>query len=307
MKRKRLRFRRIRKGFYLTLLFEKYGKWFIWELKRFFVPLALFIVIVSALVFISTKDFPWREWKLSQGFYRDVFCEKIRSGSIRQPFNAWSSLIFIPIGLWMARRAFLDKVPSPRLSPIRRHKRYGLLFGISLVITGVGSWFFHASLTYVGHFVDVIGMYFLGGFLFTYGLSRKLRQSATAFLAVYAAVVVPLVLFQWFNPEASRYAFGALILSALGIEIGLHKSLSNKLFVVALLTLGLGFFIWILDEKKLLCWPQSCLQGHAIWHILTAIATQLSYLYYLSEGPRVNWKIGYRAGKYTWMNRYWKR
>ncbi|MFQ5604193.1 MAG: ceramidase domain-containing protein [bacterium] len=295
---KRFRFRKIRKGFYLTLLLEKYGKWFVWELKRFFVPLALFFVIVGGLIFISSRGIPWQNWKITTGFPDKVFCEQIRSGAVRQPFNTWSSLIFVTIGLWAARRSFLDKVSAPRLSPVRRYKRYGLLYGTSLVIMGIGSWLFHASLTYLGHFVDVTGMYFLGGFLFTYGLSRKLQQSASAFLGVYALVVLPLVLFQWFRPEASRYAFGGLILGALSMEVFLHKSLQNKLFLGAVISLALGFGIWILDEKKLLCWPGSCLQGHALWHILTAISTQFSYRYYLSEGPRVNWKVGYRAGSY---------
>ncbi|MFQ5641686.1 MAG: ceramidase domain-containing protein [bacterium] len=303
---KRFRLRRIRKGWFFTILSQKYGRWFIWELRRFFVPLALLVGIVSVLVFISTKDISWNNWKLSAGFYRQVFCEEIRDGTIRQPFNAWSSLIFVPIGLWIARRATLDKVASRRLSPVRRHKRYGYLYGLALIITGIGSWFFHASLTYVGHFADVTGMYFLGGFLFTYGLSRKLQQNATAFLGVYTAVVLPLLVIQWFHPSASRYAFGLLILAALSIEIFLHKSLSNKLFIGALVSLAVGFGIWILDEKELLCSPQSCFQGHALWHILTAVSTLLSYLYYLSEGPRVNWKISTRPGRYQSLLRYSK-
>ncbi|MFQ5770269.1 MAG: ceramidase domain-containing protein [bacterium] len=301
---KRVRFRNIRKGFFLTILIEKHGKWFICELKRFFVPLTIFIAILGVLIFISTKDISWSGWKLSTGFPDKTFCEEIRNGPIRQPLNTWSSVIFIPIGLWVVRRSFLDKLAAPQLSPVRRHKRYGLIYGWSLVVMGLGSWLFHASLTYVGHFIDVTGMYFLGGFLFTYGLSRKLRQSATAFSLVYALVVFPLVFFQWFHPEASRYAFGALIFSALCVEIILHKSLSNWLFVGALVSLGLGFGIWILDERKLLCWPESCLQGHALWHILTAISTQFSYLYYLSEGPRVNFKISYRPGRYRSIIRY---
>ncbi|MFQ5650603.1 MAG: ceramidase domain-containing protein [bacterium] len=300
---KRFRLRRIRKGFFLTIFFEKHGRWLVWELRRFFVPVTVFAAIMAALIFISTKDISWSTWKLSTGFPDRVFCEHVRNGPIRQPLNTWSSVIFIPIGLWAARRSFLDKLPSPRLSPLRRHKRYGLFYGGSLVLMGLGSWLFHASLTYVGHFVDVTGMYFLGGFLFTYGLSRKLRQSATGFTLAYAAVVLPLVLFQWFRPEASRYAFGMLILAALVIEIRFHQSLKNWLFVGAIVSLGLGFGIWVLDERKLLCLPESCFQGHAMWHILTAISTQLSYLYYMSEAPRVNLKITYRPGRYRWMFR----
>lgn len=295
---RRIRFRKIRKGFYLTILLEKHGRWFLWELKRFFLPLTVFLIILGALIFVSETNLRWAGWKLTSAFPDGVFCEQIQNGTVRQPFNAWSSVIFIPIGLWVVRRSILDKIPSPRLSPVRRHQRYGFLYGGSLVILGIGSWLFHASLTYVGHFVDVTGMYFLGGFLFTYGLSRKLRQSATSFMLAYALVILPLVFVQWFHPGISRYAFGVLIVGALGTEVILHRSLKNWLFVGALVSLGLGFAIWILDEKKLLCSPSSCLQGHAIWHVLTAVSTQFSYLYYRSETPPIRWKIRFRPGRY---------
>ncbi len=301
---RRVRIRRIRKGFFLTILLERTGQWFIFELRRFFVPLALFVLIVGALIYISTLDIPWQGWKLNAGYYTQVFCEQIRDGSIRQPLNAWSSLIFVPIGLWIARRAFMDKVASPRVAPVRRHKRYGLLYGTALVLTGVGSWFFHASLTYVGHYLDVTGMYFIGAFLLTYGLSRKLKQSATAFMLAYTGVLAPLLVLQWYHPSMSRYAFAGLIAGAAFVEILLHKSLRNWLFRGAMLSLVFGFGIWILDERKLLCWPQSCIQGHALWHVLTALSTHLSYLYYISERPRVNWKLHARPGSYTWLRRF---
>lgn len=280
------------------MFLRRHGPWVIWEFRRFFVPLTMLGVIISALIVISTTNLEWRGWALTTGFPDKTFCEAIGDGTVRQPFNAWSSLFFIPIGLWVLRRSMLDELPSPRLSPVWRHKRYGLIYGGALIVMGLGSWFFHASLTYIGHFVDVMGMYFLGGFLFTYGLSRKLRTSASAFTLGYAAVVIPLVLLQWFQPELSRYAFATLILSALGIEVICHNSLRNKLFVLAMISLGFGFVVWMLDEKKLLCWPQSCLQGHAVWHMLTAISTQFSYLYYRSEAPRVNMKVAYRPGRF---------
>ena len=299
---KRIALRKIKKGLFFTL--KRPGKWFVFELKRFFVPLLIFFGVIGLLIFITKTAIPWQDWKLTTGFPDRVFCEGVRDGSVRQPLNSWSSLIFVAIGLWASRRAFLDKRQSPRLSaPVRREPAYGNLYGFALIVMGMGSWFFHASLTYIGHFVDVAGMYFLGGFLFTYGLSRKLQQNASAFLVVYALLVLPLVLFQWFRPETSRYAFGFLILSALGIEVIFHKSLRNKLFVGALASLALGFGIWILDERKLLCWPNSCLQGHALWHILTGISTQFSYMYYRSEAPRINWSLRTSHGEHTSVSR----
>ncbi len=293
---RRLRIRRIHKGFFLTVLFERHGKWLVWELRRFFAPLAALAGIMAVLLYIASSGYTWSGWRLTTGYPNRVFCEFIYSGTIRQPCNTWSSLAFVPVGLWAIRRAFLDNVRSLQLSPLRQYKRYGVLFGGALVFMGLGSWLFHASLTYVGHFLDVTGMFLVGGFLFTYGFSRRFRTSATAFIVVYALIVIPLILFQWFRPEVSRIAFAGLILAALTAEIVLHHSWRNWLFVGGMVSLAFGFGIWLLDVRGLLCSPQSWFQGHSLWHILTAVSTQFSYLYYLSEAPAVNWRISYRPG-----------
>lgn len=296
---KRVRIRRIRHTFFLTIS-PKHRKWLVFELRRFLVPIITLAVIVAGLAILSAGNFAWNGWRMTTGFPDRVFCEFASGGTVQQPLNSWSSLAFVIIGLWVARRASIDALPSPNLSPVRRNKGYGLLFGVALIIMGIGSWWFHASLTYVGHFADVAGMYFVGGFLFSYALSRLFKLNCKTFFILYAVVVIPLVYMQWSHPEASRVTFGSLVLSALLIEVIAHRSLTNWFFIGALASLALGFGIWLLDETGVACSPESCWQGHAMWHVLTAVSTMMSYLYYLSEKPRLNKRVSYRRGRFAY-------
>jgi hypothetical protein len=48
----------------------------------------------------------------------------------------------------------------------------------------------------------------------------------------------------------------------------------------AFIVLLLAAIIWILDRTNIACNPTSALQGHALWHVFTAISMLLIYLYY---------------------------
>jgi hypothetical protein len=62
------------------------------------------------------------------------------------------------------------------------------------------------------------------------------------------------------------------------------KPNNNEVFIqVAALTLIAAFVLWVLDLTKILCAPNSWLQGHALWHVLGALAAGFLYLYYRSE------------------------
>ena len=50
----------------------------------------------------------------------------------------------------------------------------------------------------------------------------------------------------------------------------------------AILILFAAGSVWILDRQRVVCEPDSLLQGHAVWHILTAVSIFFVYLYYRS-------------------------
>jgi hypothetical protein len=45
----------------------------------------------------------------------------------------------------------------------------------------------------------------------------------------------------------------------------------------------LGFVFWKMEEWKIFCFPDSIVQFHAIWHILTSIALVYLYLFFRTE------------------------
>jgi len=128
-----IRLRKIGGGRFLTVGKQKYFDGFAVEVRKFLTPIIIFFAIVGILVFISTRDFTWDSWKASHRFPKGTFCEEVRHGPIRQPMNSWSSLAFIPIGLWAVRRCFLDFGTIARVrQPVRKDRTYGIVFGISM-------------------------------------------------------------------------------------------------------------------------------------------------------------------------------
>ena len=47
----------------------------------------------------------------------------------------------------------------------------------------------------------------------------------------------------------------------------------------AIALLAVGFVVWNLDLRGLWCDPDSLVQGHALWHTLTALSGGAMYLY----------------------------
>jgi hypothetical protein len=87
-------------------------------------------------------------------------------------------------------------------------------------------------------------------------------------------------------PSVRGTVFGLLLILAFIVEyysIRDNKENINKSKLKYLKwSLGLfsiAYFIWFLDYSKLLCSPFSIFQGHAVWHVLAAIAGLLMYFY----------------------------
>jgi hypothetical protein len=88
-------------------------------------------------------------------------------------------------------------------------------------------------------------------------------------------------------PEVRRWLFAVILLLAIVVELVLARPLRTgvqaRYYLIGMALTALAFAIWNLDQKGLVCQPASLLQGHAIWHLLGAIATWLSFRYYCSE------------------------
>ena len=212
------------------------------------------------------------------------WCEEELCSWIVNPAGTWSNLAYIGIGVLMWQRA--RRWGNPRLS----------LFGPASVAVGVGSFAYHASYSYLLQFFDFVGMFL---FCFTVISANAVRlrwvspRRQTAFFLTGVAFLSALV------PVVSETAFpiqglvGVLIAGILGQEIAIHRGREADssptiyaAFWLALLLLALAGAASLADLTRVWCDPQNhWVQGHAVWHVLTAASLYALFVFYARLAP----------------------
>lgn len=240
---------------------------------------AVWAAVTLAFLHIAGPD--WGIYPPATCLSAHCFCELPRTGQLLlQPANSWSSFGFVVVGSWIMLGAAAR--PGRALSGFA-----AMWLGFTAIIIGVGSALLHASLTLWGQFADVLGMYLLGAFILTWALMRWRGLSVAAAAAVYLVVAGGLVASLWVWPESRRWLFAVLLVAAIAVEwFGARphrQGVVGCYFLLGLAANLLAFAIWILDQMRIVCAPESWVQGHAVWHLLGAAAVALSYAYYRSE------------------------
>jgi hypothetical protein len=271
-----------------------------------------FALISILLLGVSTLNYSWAAWRPATCLPDACFCEAIGTGFVRQPIDTWSNLAFVLVGLLILEDVWRSS--STRSSLLARRRVYGLVYVFAVILIGLGSWFYHASLTFVGQWFDVMGMYLLGTFMVLYnvarlsvspwvtpphasrqgiGRPRSRMMSGRTFALSYVLFNLALAISLIVVPELRRYLFGGLLVVTIALEVVIRRRTVTQIrtgyFIAALSIYGLAQFIWTLDLNHIICDPHGLLQGHALWHILTAASAGLLYWYYRSEyDPRID-------------------
>jgi len=264
-------------------------------------PVTLFTAISVALVMMTSRIASPEVWTGLEAAMGNAFhfCETNRMEAlIRQPSNTWSNLGYLFVGIVVLTLAGHDlRMPNRKESDnfIVRYPIFTLLFGLSSLMLFVGSFLYHASLTSVFQKADQAAMYSLvllviainGYRLFPRWRLLKRWHSSHGL----AVVLFTLALWAVFSnisvlninstfPALTAVAFASSVVYIWVSGHGLHFTRYLK---VAFGTLAVAGAIWGLDRSHTLCSPDHWLQGHALWHLLTAASTLLLYLFYRSE------------------------
>jgi len=237
-------------------------------------------------------------WRLGSGGYPggpdecirlgDCYCEAISSGLVAQASNAWSNGGFVLVGL--AVLAAVGGVAGSGL--MARDDRVRRLYGAVAVFLGVGSFLFHGTMRAWGGYLDLLSMHVFIGFLLAYDLARIRGWGHAAFsaalwplVAMFAGVllVVP--------PEHGKTVFAVLVVVTLALEavVGRGRTVVHR---VPWFWAGIGTFVaanvvWNLSRTgRPWCDPESLLQGHALWHLLTAATVWCLYRYLSADEAR---------------------
>jgi hypothetical protein len=172
---------------------------------------------------------------------------------------------------------------------------YPGLYAVALAFMGLGAAFFHASLTDWGAILDVLSMLVWVCFLLYYNLRSLYAWTDQRFLTAYLTTVGVAILVRIFFGSAGLLAFGALHTAWIGTEVlvgmrpgrfGIERQLrrQRRYFWGYVGTNLLALAIWSESYAGgLLCNPSSLFQGHAVWHLLNAVAGALLYPYFRSE------------------------
>jgi hypothetical protein len=250
--------------------------------------LALGLTALSVVLFVplSATGIEWTGWRQATAMPNNAFNEAVRSGAVRQPSNTYSSLAFVFVGLLVLGVPLRDSLTVTARPLVSATPLFKVTFAITLLVTGLGSAFYHASLTFVGQTLDVVGMYLLSTFVVLYALSSNETASVRRLAAWYLAANLALLVVLVGLPELRRWLFAAILLAGLVLEYRRSKknaSLRTSWLVGSAGILIVAYVIWIVDNARLLFDPWSWFQGHAVWHILGAGAALLLYLYYDGE------------------------
>ncbi|HSG09903.1 MAG TPA: ceramidase domain-containing protein [Longimicrobiales bacterium] len=248
--------------------------------------IALTAIPVSVVAWLGTLPSPWASWMPATCMPDHCFCEALRPALVRQPTNTMTSFVFMTVAFVVFGLPGVTERPS-RKNLLSTTPVHSSLFASALALIGLGSAFYHASLSFVGQTGDVLGMYLLGTFILLYNFARWRPLSPTRAGAAYVVGNLVLLGLLIGIPELRRYAFAAIIVGALSLEWRIRRergvSADARLLLAAVGTFAVGFAFWILDLTGAVCAPESLLQGHGLWHLTGAASAALVYAYYRSE------------------------
>lgn len=211
--------------------------------------------------------------------------------------NSFSNLFTVYCALYGASKIIQERMPTRFL--------VGYL-GFALV--GIGSFAFHASLLYEAQLADELPMIYVASMSFwlLYDYEQGFKAHSFRTRCHIASLVLFDVMFTWAysiyrNPVFHQVVFAVLIIactvrvtyllrvSPVRDRIPQEKrAVIFKWFAIGVLTFAFGFIIWNLDNiycdfltkrKVYLGYPAAfLLEGHAWWHIFTALGTYYMFI-----------------------------
>jgi hypothetical protein len=211
------------------------------------------------------------------------WCEAERCAWIVNPSDAWSNLLYLVLGIWMWRVA-------------RQSGRADLArFGPASVAIGIFSFAYHASYTFALQFFDFVAMFL---FSFTVIARNAVRLGWIAPARETRFFLAGVAIFSALVPPLFRLGFPIQALVGLLIAVGLAQEwriyrrdgprLAYRAYRLGLVLLGAAALASLADVTRVACAPESWLQGHALWHVLSALALAAFFRFYerLPVSPR---------------------
>lgn len=248
-----------------------------------------FSVVLIVLFFIALFNGLLGEWSHTG----DDFCEASRPGIVKQPANTVSNIGFVIAGLAAAWQLSRNRFAQTQ-NVFNQSNFTATFFSCMAVFLGPASMAMHATETRLGGFLDMLSMYLIAAFTASYAMQRFFKYSSAVFTVVFSAIVLFCVYAQHLPIKPPVVGFFGSFLFAVFIGVTIvFESLNSfvrkydheiKWGIFSLSSLLIAFLIWNLERRvDAFCDPHSLIQGHAIWHLLDALAVYFLFRFYVSE------------------------
>lgn len=201
------------------------------------------------------------------------YCEDVAAAGVRQPINAWSSLAPALGGAVILVLAFGRRKP-PNVPSARSRMPSAALAAAACAIA-IFSFHYHASLSWLGEWLDGVALYVIAGFgiawrLASLSTTHRTRSFVIAF-ALLAAIPAAIV---FEVPGARKLTFVVLVVAAIAVEaaflVRTRPQIRYRALIVAVCSFALGSTAWLLDWHDVVCDSSSPFQLHAVWHVMSA-------------------------------------
>ncbi|KAH9514647.1 Alkaline ceramidase 3 [Bulinus truncatus] len=179
---------------------------------------------------------------------------------------------------------------------MEKHEKRFIYSFLALAVVGTGSWFFHMTLKYSMQLMDELPMIWGTSFLIysLYMIDSKPNEENVVlrFILIIYCIIVTLVYILVNVPIFHQVAYGLMVscIVILASKTLLFMKCNRKLYFLSLMTYGLGFLLWNVDNvfcsnlRSIRAHPVGQVSGmlfecHAWWHIFAGIGTYLSLLF----------------------------
>jgi hypothetical protein len=199
-------------------------------------------------------------------------CEIVGGGWLVQPINAWSSLAYAAVGMVL--------ITSTSQAP-RSDRTLRVAFGVLMVATGIGSFLYHGPQPAAAGFAHDITFLAMLWFLIlmnpasAYGVPRPHAWIALASVTAAASAVLIA------SPDSTNVLTGISIVALITSDLLLRRigGINGRWYAAALILFGASLVFNLLGRSSTAtCDPDTLIQFHALWHVLSAAAFGAYYV-----------------------------
>ena len=219
---------------------------------------------------------PWHRGAELLGAPNIKWCETTLCGWISEPANTWSNLLYLVLALVI--HVQYRRAPSAHLRPMAP----------AMALLGLMSGLYHASNNYLTQVFDFLGMFLLTFWFLVLNLQRNRWlppgwQAALYWLLVAGGLALVHLMYLQRLPFQLLIAVATVAIIATEFTARRHAAqrMPLRYFLAGLALMALAQTASVADLSRVWCDPGNhFLQGHALWHLLSALALYCTVQHY---------------------------